>query len=93
MLLGKNYLYVKIQRHKWVKIQSVLINVKLPEHPSMTGELPTKENLWKRNDECECTSSSLTNCLAVGADTMIRREVGEIKPSSTALSRNDNNEL
>lgn len=45
--------------------------------------------------QCEYmhTSSSLINSLAVGADTIIRRAIGEIKPSSTALSMNDNNEL
>lgn len=39
------------------------------------------------------TSSAMTNCLAVGADTIMRRAVGEIKPSSTALSMKDNKEL
>jgi hypothetical protein len=39
------------------------------------------------------TSSCLTNCLAVGADTIMRRAIGEIKPSSTALSMKDNKEL
>lgn len=39
------------------------------------------------------TSSCLTNCVAVGADTIMRRAIGEIKPSSTALSMKDNKEL
>lgn len=39
------------------------------------------------------TSSCLTNCLAVGEDTMMCRAVGEIKPSSTALSMKLNKEL
>lgn len=39
------------------------------------------------------TSSCLTNCLAVGAEMMIRRAVGEIKPSSTALSMKHSKEL
>lgn len=44
-------------------------------------------------DKLVITSRSLTNCLAVGAETMMRRAVGETKPSSTALSINDSNEL
>lgn len=39
------------------------------------------------------TSSCLNNCFAVGADTRMRRAVGEMKPSSTALSTKDNKEL
>jgi len=39
------------------------------------------------------TSSCLTNCSAVGADTIMRRAAGDMKPSSTALSMKDNNEL
>jgi len=33
------------------------------------------------------------SCLAVGADTIMRRALGDIKPSSTALSMKDNKEL
>lgn len=39
------------------------------------------------------TSSCMTNCFGVGADTIIPRAVGEMKPSSTALSMKDSNEL
>lgn len=39
------------------------------------------------------TSSSLISCLAVGADTIILRAVGEINPSSTALSKKHKKEL
>lgn len=41
----------------------------------------------------EITSIFLTSSLAVGADTMMWRAFGLMKPSSTALSMNDNNEL
>jgi hypothetical protein len=39
------------------------------------------------------TSSCLNNCLAVDADTIMRRAAGDIKPSSTALSIKDSSEL
>ena len=41
----------------------------------------------------ESTSSCWTKSLAVGADTIIRRAVGETKPSSTVLSMKLSNEL
>lgn len=40
-----------------------------------------------------CTSIFFTSSLAVGAETIMCRAVGLMKPSSTALSINDNNEL
>jgi hypothetical protein len=39
------------------------------------------------------TSIFLTSSLGVGADTIIWRALGLMKPSSTALSINDNKEL
>lgn len=47
-------------------------------------------------DSCisqEITSNFLTNSFAVGAETMIWRALGLMKPSSTALSMNDSKEL
>ena len=39
------------------------------------------------------TSSLVMRAWGVGAETMMLRAAGETKPSSTALSMNDNSEL
>lgn len=75
----------KTANHTWTNIYW---NVQ-GSHPS---ELSCKKPCFTQ-EKGAFTSSCLNNCLAVDADTIMRRAAGDIKPSSTALSIKDSSEL